>query len=101
MHYQLDIMAIDGPVFSGSFKSIYPMAEKIVHHLGSMFEVGSGYAVSSDGVCTAMISGCTWTDICEAVRDMESQEESNNARASYEYWGRAIGDIDADGEPAF
>jgi len=32
---------------------------------------------------------------------MESQEESNNARASYEYWGRAIGDIDADGEPAF
>ena len=54
MYYNLDIVAIDGPVFSGSFKS-----------------------------------------------DMESQEESNNARASYEYWGRAIGDIDADGEPAF
>ena len=60
-----------------------------------------GYAVSQDGVCTAMIAGCTWTDILEAIRDTESQEESNNARASYEYWGRAIGDIDADGEPAF
>ena len=65
MYYNLDIVAIDGPVFSGSFKSIYPMAEKIVYHLGSMFEVGSGYAVS----------GCTWTDIRDVIRDMESQEE--------------------------
>ena len=75
MHYELDIMAIDGHVFSGSFKSIYPMAEKIVRHLGTSFAVGSGYAVSSDGVCTANIEGCTWTDIRDAIRDMESQEE--------------------------
>jgi len=101
MYYNLDIVAIDGPVFSGSFKSIYPMAVKIVRNLGTSFDVGSSYAVSQDGVCTAMIAGCTWTDILEAIRDTESQEESNNARASYEYWGRAIGDIDADGEPAF
>jgi len=101
MYYNLDIVAIDGPVFSGSFKSIYPMAEKIVYHLGSNFDAARGYAVSQDGVCTAMIAGCTWTDILDAIRDTESQEESNNAKASYEYWGRAIGDIDADGEPAF
>jgi len=75
MYYNLDIVAIDGPVFNGSFKSIYPMAEKIARHLGTSFEVGSGYAVSQDGVCTAMISGCTWTDIRDVIRDMESQEE--------------------------
>ena len=84
MHYELDIMAIDGPVFSGSFKSIYPMAEKIVRHLGTSFDVGSGYAVSSDGVCTANIEGCTWTDIRDVVRDMESQEESYNESANAE-----------------
>ena len=101
MHYNLDIMAVDGEVFTGSFKSIYPMAEKIVHHLGSNFDTARGYAVSQDGICTAMISGCTWTDIRDVIRDMKSQEESHNARASYEYWGRAIGDINVDGEPAF
>jgi len=84
MYYNLDIVAIDGPVFSGSFKSIYPMAEKIVRHLGSMFEVGSGYAVSSDGVCTANIEGCTWTDIRDAIRDMESQEQSYNESVNVE-----------------
>ena len=84
MHYELDIMAIDGPVFSGSFKSIYPMAEKIVRHLGTSFAVGSGYAVSSDGVCTADIEGCTWTDIRDALRDMESQEESYNESINVE-----------------
>ena len=78
MYYNLDIMAIDGPVFSGSFESIYSMAEKIVRHLGTSFAVGSGYAVSSDGVCTANIEGCTWTDIRDAIRDMESQEELYN-----------------------
>ena len=84
MYYNLDIVAIDGPVFSGSFKSIYPMAEKIVYHLGSNFAAARGYAVSQDGVCTAMIAGCTWTDIIEAIRDMESQEESYNESANAE-----------------
>ena len=84
MHYNLDIMAIDGPVFSGSFESIYSMAEKIVRHLGTSFAVGSGYAVSSDGVCTANIEGCTWTDIRDAIRDMESQEESYNESVNVE-----------------
>ena len=84
MHYDLDIMAIDGPVFSGSFKSIYPMAEKIVYHLGTSFAVGSSYAVSSDGVCTADIEGCTWTDIRDAIRDMESQEEAYNESVNVE-----------------
>ena len=84
MHYEVDIMAIDGHVFSGSFKSIYPMAEKIVRHLGTSFAVGSGYAVSSDGVCTANIEGCTWTDIRDAIRDMESQEESYNESVNVE-----------------
>ena len=84
MHYNLDIVAIDGPVFSGSFKSIYPMAEKIVRHLGTSFAVGSGYAVSSDGVCTANIEGCTWTDIHDVIRDMESQEESYNESVNAE-----------------
>jgi len=84
MYYNLDIVAIDGPVFSGSFKSIYPMAEKIVRHLGTSFAVGSGYAVSSDGVCTANIEGCTWTDIRDAIRDMESQEESYNESVNVE-----------------
>jgi len=84
MHYELDIMAIDGHVFSGSFKSIYPMAEKIVRHLGTSFAVGSGYAVSSDGVCTANIEGCTWTDIRDAIRDMESQEQSYNESVNVE-----------------
>ena len=81
MHYELDIRAIDGPVFSGSFENIYPMAEKIVRHLGTSFDVGSSYAVSSDGVCTANIEGCTWTDIRDALRDMESQE------AQFAGWG--------------
>ena len=84
MYYNLDIMAIDGPVFSGSFESIYSMAEKIVRHLGTSFAVGSGYAVSSDGVCTANIEGCTWTDIRDAIRDMESQEESYNESVNVE-----------------
>ena len=84
MYYNLDIVAIDGTVFSGSFKSIYPMAEKIVYHLGSNFAAARGYAVSQDGVCTAMIAGCTWTDILEAVRDMESQEESYNESVNIE-----------------
>jgi len=84
MYYNLDIVAIDGPVFSGSFKSIYPMAEKIVRHLGTSFAVGSGYAVSSDGVCTANIEGCTWTDIRDAIRDMESQEQSYNESVNVE-----------------
>ena len=84
MYYNLDIMAIDGPVFSGSFESIYSMAEKIVRHLGTSFAVGSGYAVSSDGVCTANIEGCTWTDIRDAIRDMESQEESYNESINVE-----------------
>ena len=84
MYYNLDIMAIDGPVFNGSFESIYSMAEKIVRHLGTSFAVGSGYAVSSDGVCTANIEGCTWTDIRDAIRDMESQEESYNESVNVE-----------------
>ena len=84
MYYNLDIMAIDGPVFSGSFESIYSIAEKIVRHLGTSFAVGSGYAVSSDGVCTANIEGCTWTDIRDAIRDMESQEESYNESVNIE-----------------
>ena len=84
MYYNLDIVAIDGPVFSGSFKSIYPMAEKIVYHLGSNFDAARGYAVSQDGVCTAMIAGCTWTDIRDAIRDMESQEESYNESVNVE-----------------
>lgn len=84
MYYNLDIMAIDGPVFSGSFESIYSIAEKIVRHLGTSFAVGSGYAVSSDGVCTANIEGCTWTDIRDAIRDMESQEESYNESVNVE-----------------
>jgi len=81
MHYELDIMAVDGEVFSGSFKSIYPMAEKIVHHLGSNFDTARGYSVSQDGICTAMISGCTWTDIRDVLRDLESQE------AQFAGWG--------------
>ena len=81
MDYHLDIIAIDGPVFSGSFDTVTAMAEKIVHHLGNSFEVGSSYAVSSDGVCTANIEGCTWTDIRDALRDMESQE------AQFAGWG--------------
>ena len=57
------------------------MAEKIARHLGTSFDVGSSYAVSSDGVCTANIEGCTWTDIRDALRDMESQE------AQFAGWG--------------
>jgi hypothetical protein len=35
-------------------------------------------------VCTANIEGCTWTDIRDAIRDMESQEEAYNESVNVE-----------------
>ena len=81
MDYHLDIIAIDGPVFSGSFDTVTDMAEKIVHHLGNSFEVGSTYAVSGDGVCTASILGCSWAAVQDAILDRNSQE------AQFAGWG--------------
>ena len=81
MSYHVDIIATDGPVFSGSFDTITAVAEKIVHHLGTSFEIGCTYAVSSDGACTASVSGCSWTQIQDALLERDSQE------AQFAGWG--------------